>query len=53
MNPEGAYFYDQLDIDPRFTKVYEVGPAPWERSGPTISVYRISNNCNDLGGNAY
>jgi 4-amino-4-deoxy-L-arabinose transferase-like glycosyltransferase len=45
MNPEAAYFYEQLDVDPRFTKVFEVGPRDWERSGPTITVYRISHGC--------
>jgi 4-amino-4-deoxy-L-arabinose transferase-like glycosyltransferase len=45
MNPEAAYFYEQLDVDPRFTKIFEVGPRDWERSGPTITVYRISHGC--------
>jgi hypothetical protein len=50
MNPEAAHFYDQIDIDPRFTKVYEVAAVPWKRSGPTISVYRISEPCDSNGG---
>jgi hypothetical protein len=50
INPVAAYFYDQLDLDPRFTKVFDVSPVAWERSGPTISVYKVTHQCNDLDG---
>ena len=52
MNPEAAFFYDQLDVDPSFVKVYEVSATPWGHSGPTISVYRLMNECGDPNGDA-
>jgi hypothetical protein len=43
--PKSANFYDQLDVHPYLQKVYTVEPISWQRSGPTIDVYKILSNC--------
>ena len=43
--PKSARFYEQLNSDPKFHKVYSVKPAPWKRRGPTISVYKVLSAC--------
>ncbi len=43
--PKSARFYDQLYIDPRFQKVYSVEPISWQRSGPTITAYKVLQTC--------
>jgi Dolichyl-phosphate-mannose-protein mannosyltransferase len=43
--PRGARFYEQLEIDPHFRKIYSVEPIPWQRPGPIITVYRVIPTC--------
>ena len=43
--PKSARFYEQLDKDSRFRREYFIDPLPWERSGPTISVYKVLSPC--------
>jgi hypothetical protein len=40
--PDAVAFYREIRRDPRFTRVYEVQPAMWERVGPTLTVYQVS-----------
>jgi 4-amino-4-deoxy-L-arabinose transferase-like glycosyltransferase len=46
-HPESVYFYEQLNTNPRFNQIYQVGPVPWQSNGPTITVYEIDNACPD------
>ncbi len=39
--PKSAKFYQQLPFDPRLKKLYSVEPAPWKRSGPVITLYKV------------
>jgi hypothetical protein len=39
--PRSARFYRQLNTDPRFRVVYTVGPVPWKRGGPSLTVYEL------------
>jgi len=43
--PKSARFYEQLNTNPRFRKVYSVEPLSWKRTGPTITVYRVLPSC--------
>jgi hypothetical protein len=43
--PTSANFYNQLDTDPSLRKIYSVKPVSWERSGPTITIYRVVPVC--------
>jgi len=45
--PKSAQFYEQLNNDPRFRVVYSVAPVPWQRDGPTITVYKVRHTCAD------
>jgi hypothetical protein len=45
--PKSARFYEQLKTDPRFQIVYSVAPAPWKRSGPIITVYKVHAPCSE------
>jgi 4-amino-4-deoxy-L-arabinose transferase-like glycosyltransferase len=43
--PKSARFYGNIKTDARFEQVYRVGPVPWQRGGPTITVYRVASTC--------
>jgi hypothetical protein len=43
--PKSAKFYDQLDELSYLQKIYTIEPIPWQRSGPTIDVYKIIPTC--------
>lgn len=43
--PKSVRFYEQLPTDPRLRVVYEVGPTPWQSTGPTITVYKVVPTC--------
>jgi hypothetical protein len=43
--PKSAKFYDQLDDLSYLQKIYTIEPIPWQRSGPTIEVYKIVPTC--------
>jgi hypothetical protein len=43
--PRSARFYQQLEADPRFRKIYSLEPIPWQRPGPTIAVYKVVASC--------
>jgi len=41
LHPKSARFYRDIKTDPRFQRIYEVGPVMWQQLGPTITVYRV------------
>ena len=43
--PESARFYASLGTDPRVHLVHEEVAMPWNKSGPTIRVYRLDSDC--------
>jgi hypothetical protein len=43
--PQSARFYDILETDIRFHKIYSVEAIPWKRSGPTITIFRVMPSC--------
>ncbi len=43
--PRSAQFYERLESDPQFRKVYFVEPVDWQREGPVINVYKVAHNC--------
>jgi hypothetical protein len=43
--PKSAKFYEQLETHPYFRKIYSVGPIPWKRPGPLITVYEVIPSC--------
>lgn len=45
MFPDSARFYESLGSDPRVRLVHEEVAQPWEKSGPTIRVYKVENAC--------
>jgi 4-amino-4-deoxy-L-arabinose transferase-like glycosyltransferase len=45
--PKSARFYEGLDGDPRLKKIFTVEPLPWERTGPTIAVYKLLTACSE------
>ena len=47
--PNSATFYDQLDEHAGYDLVYQVASESWKNSGPTISVYSVSNSCANSG----
>jgi hypothetical protein len=47
-HPESVYFYEQLNIDPRFAQIYQINPVRWQSIGPSITVYNVANACIDV-----
>jgi len=45
MFPESAAFYESLGSDPRVRLMHEEVAEPWGKSGPTIRIYRVDNQC--------
>lgn len=43
--PESARFYDSLASDPRVVLIHVETPEPWGKSGPSVHVYRVKNEC--------
>jgi len=43
--PRSASFYASLDQDPRVRLVHEETAEHWQRSGPSIRIYRVVNAC--------
>ena len=43
--PRSAEFYEQLNKHPDFQRIYSVEPVSWQRSGPSIAVYKVNSSC--------
>jgi hypothetical protein len=43
--PQVGRFYDTLDANPDFRRLYAAGAVPWQRTGPTIAVYKVLPGC--------
>lgn len=43
--PDSVEFYAALDSDSRVQLVHEEAAVPWQKSGPTIRIYRLKNTC--------
>jgi hypothetical protein len=43
--PNSVKFYEELDSVPYLRKIYAVEPVPWQRGGPTITVYEVLSSC--------
>jgi hypothetical protein len=41
-------FYRQLPTDPRFQVIYSIEAEPWQRWGPTITVYKVLETCSTV-----
>jgi hypothetical protein len=43
--PGSVAFYQSLERDPRVRLVHQETASPWRESGPTIRIFRLSNEC--------
>jgi hypothetical protein len=43
--PKSAHFYQRVDSDPKFRKIYSIEPVEWRREGPVINIYKVTHQC--------
>lgn len=50
--PVSARFYRDLETDRRFRAVYHIEAVPWQRNGPTLTVYKVAREATAAEGEA-